>query len=77
MVMLRRLWQRWKVIARTIGTFQSRVLLNVFYVLVLAPFALAVKWLADPLQLTRHSHSHWRPKETNSDRGWEHARRQS
>lgn len=74
--MLRRLWQQWKVIASTIGTFQSRVLLNAFYFLVLAPFALAVKGLSDPLRLARHRPAQWRPKEPPPDRGGEQARRQ-
>jgi hypothetical protein len=38
--MLRRLWHHWKVIAHRIGNFQSRVLLNVFYLLILLPFGL-------------------------------------
>ncbi len=74
--MLQRLWQHWKVIAYTIGTFQSRVLLNVFYVLILAPFALTVKWLSDPLRIKRQSRSQWLPKETTPERGGERARRQ-
>jgi hypothetical protein len=74
--MLRRFWQRWKVIAHKIGTFQSRVLLNIFYFLVLAPFALGVKQLSDPLRIKRQRQSHWLPKQTSPVTGWEQARRQ-
>lgn len=44
-------WARWKVIARAIGNFQARVLLSVFYFVVVPPFALAVKLWSDPLRL--------------------------
>jgi hypothetical protein len=50
---LRRLWQGWKRLGRKIGDFQARVLLTVFYFVILAPFALAMRWLADPLGLKR------------------------
>jgi hypothetical protein len=48
---LRRLWERWKVIAHIIGNFQARVLLTVFYFLIVPPFALIVKAFKDPLGL--------------------------
>jgi hypothetical protein len=47
-----RAWERWKVIAHAIGTFQARVLLSVFYFIVVPPFALIVK-VKDPLGLRR------------------------
>jgi hypothetical protein len=74
--MLRRLWHRWKEIAHQIGTFQARVLLNVFYLLILTPFALAVRLLADPLHLQQQRHSQWLPKEPPLTSRWEQARRQ-
>jgi hypothetical protein len=45
-----RIWARWKVIAHAIGNFQARVLLSVFYFVVVPPFALIVK-VKDPLGL--------------------------
>lgn len=42
---------RWKAIAHKIGEFQSRLILSVFYYVVFAPFALALKIFSDPLQL--------------------------
>jgi hypothetical protein len=53
-----RTWARWKVIAQTIGNFQARVLLSVFYFSVVPPFALIVKLFKDPLML--------RPPQNNS-----------
>ena len=48
---LKWLWTRWKAIAHKIGDFQARGILSLFYFIVLAPFALGVKILSDPLQL--------------------------
>ena len=60
-----RAWARWKVIAHTIGNFQARLLLSVFYVVMVPVFALIVK-LKDPLQLRRHgpdgTTSFWRAR---------------
>ena len=56
---LRRFWERFKVIARIIGNLQSRVLLTVFYFVILAPFAFGVRLFSDPLGLKRKRNSHW------------------
>jgi hypothetical protein len=74
--MFRRLWERWKAIAHIIGTFQSRVLLTVFYFLILAPFGLGVRLFGDRLRLRRQHHSHWLGKERQTTTSWEQARRQ-
>jgi hypothetical protein len=50
---LKKLWARWKVVAHKIGEFQSRLILSLFYYVVLAPFALGLKVFSDPLQLKR------------------------
>jgi len=55
---LRRLWQGWKRVGKKIGDFQARVLLTVFYFVILAPFALGVRLLADPLALKRRAGWH-------------------
>ena len=44
-------WARWKVIAQKIGNVQARVLLSLFYFVVVPPFALIVKGFSDPLGL--------------------------
>ena len=74
--MVRRLWERWKTIAQKIGTFQSRVLLIVFYFLILPPFGLGVRLFSDPLRLRRQHHSQWLGKERQTITSWEQARRQ-
>jgi hypothetical protein len=73
--MFRRLWERWKILAHKVGTFQSRVLLNVFYFLILLPFGVGVKLLSDPLHIKRQQGSHWVNKAAGTT-NWEHARRQ-
>lgn len=53
--MLRTIWRRWLVLAHKIGTFQSRILLTLFYFVILAPFGLAVRALSDPLHVKSRS----------------------
>jgi hypothetical protein len=45
------LWARWVVIAHAIGNFQARVLLSVFYFVLIPPFAVIVRLFKDPLEL--------------------------
>ena len=56
--MLKRAWQNWKRIAQKIGNFQARVLLTVFYVVLVSPFGLAARWFSDPLRIKRPP-DHW------------------
>jgi len=63
--LLRELWNRWLTLAKKIGNFQSRVILTVFYFLIVTPFGLLVRIFSDPL----HSKSgpgqtRWLPRET-------------
>lgn len=46
-----RLSRRWKGIAQAIGNFQARILLTVFYFVVVLIFAFLVKCFTDPLRL--------------------------
>lgn len=58
--MLRNIWNRWVVLARKIGNFQSRVLLTLFYFVIVAPFGLVMSLLGDPL----------RRRKPPADSGW-------
>jgi hypothetical protein len=58
MELLRRLWEGWKRFGKKVGDFQARFLLSVFYVVILAPFGLGMRW-ADPLGL-RQTGQGWR-----------------
>ena len=44
----RRGWTRWIKVATVIGDFQARVVLSLFYFLIVLPFGLAVRLFADP-----------------------------
>ena len=56
--MLKRLWEAWKRLAHKIGDFQARVILTIFYAVLVLPFGLAVRLFADPLR-TRRLPAHW------------------
>ena len=65
--LLQRVWARWKDIAHSIGNFQARLLLSVFYVIICPIFALIVKG-KDPLQLhTRNRGSFWSERPRDED----------
>jgi len=73
--MLRRVWKQWKIIAHKVGNFQSRILLNIFYFIILMPFGLGVRLFSDHLCLKLQSGTHWVNKVTN-ETTMENARRQ-
>jgi hypothetical protein len=60
--LLRALWKRWTVIARAIGNFQARVILTLFYFVVVPPFALLLRVSRDPLRLRARTESFWVPR---------------
>jgi hypothetical protein len=72
----RRLWLGWKHVGRSVGDFQARVLLTVFYFVVIAPFALIVRWATDPLAVKPATPKGWRPREASPGMPLERARRQ-
>jgi hypothetical protein len=51
--MLKRLWQAWKAFGHKIATFQARVLLTVFYGVLVLPFGVATRLFADPLRIKK------------------------
>jgi hypothetical protein len=51
--MLKRAWQAWKRIAHKIGNFQARVLLTIFYGVLVLPFGLAARLFSDPLRIKK------------------------
>lgn len=71
---LKRMWEAWKRIGHVIGDFQARLLLTIFYAVLVLPFGLLIRWFGDPLHI-RHLPATWheRPSET-MDAEW--ARRQ-
>jgi hypothetical protein len=62
---LRELWAAWKRIARKIGDFQARILLTIFYFVLLAPFALLMRRTSDPLALKAQTPRGWGERQQN------------
>lgn len=73
---VRQLWAAWKRVARRIGDFQARVLLTIFYFVLLAPFALIVRRTSDPLGLKAATRRGWGEREERSEYTLEMAHRQ-
>ncbi len=63
MHLLRVLWVRWKAFGHRLATIQSRILLFLFYYVVLPPFALAMRAFSDPLRLRRSAGPAWLERE--------------
>jgi len=61
-ITMKNLWEWWKRVARKIGDFQARVILTIFYFVVLGPFALAVRLGSDPLAIKPGTPRGWHPK---------------
>jgi hypothetical protein len=71
---LRRLWEGWKRIAHRIGNVQARVMLTVFYIVIVTPFALAVRALSDPMRFA--APPAWLPKDPIGNDTGAYAKRQ-
>jgi len=48
--LLIRMWDGWKHFAKMVGDFQARVILTVIYFLLVAPYAVIVRAVSDPLR---------------------------
>jgi hypothetical protein len=53
----KRLWAAWKRFARQMGNFQGRVLLALFYFIIVTPFGLLVRLFSDPLRIKQRERS--------------------
>jgi len=58
---LRSAWERWKKIARAIGVVQTRILMVVFYFVLVLPLGLIMRMRGDPLHLKAPRGSNWTP----------------
>jgi hypothetical protein len=55
-----RIWQKFKEFMNRAGSFQSRIILSLFFFIVVTPIALAVKLASDPLRISyKDNDSHW------------------
>jgi hypothetical protein len=51
--MLKVVWLKWKGVANAVGTFQARILLTIFYGVLVLPFGIFVRFFSDPLRIRR------------------------
>jgi len=63
---LKHAWQAWTGIAHAIANFQARVLLTIFYAVLVLPFGIASRLFSDPLRIKRRP-TRWldHPEETH------------
>ena len=74
--LVKRLWRSWANFSSRMGSFHSRIVLSLFFFTVVTPFALAVRFLSDPLGIKhRNEMTHWLPR-TGTDVDLEQFRRQ-
>jgi hypothetical protein len=73
---VRNLWEGWKRVARKIGDFQARLLMTVFYFLILGPLAMVLRWRSDPLAIKATTARGWRDMEEKEGVPMDRARRQ-
>jgi hypothetical protein len=71
-----KVWRRWKAFAVQMGNFQSRILLTLFYFIIVTPFGLLVRLFSDPLQMRRSGQPPLWAERPASDAHLEDARRQ-
>lgn len=64
---MKKLWENWKNLAKKIGDFQARLILTVLYFVVVAPFALIVRFAADPLSIKPRAAQGWRTRAEPED----------
>jgi hypothetical protein len=57
----RRAWEGWKRIAHKIGVFQTRVIMTIFYFLLVLPLGLILRVVRDPLNLKHPEGTNWVP----------------
>ncbi|MBN1285595.1 MAG: hypothetical protein JXB47_09365 [Anaerolineae bacterium] len=76
MSILRKAWERWKVIGAVVGNYHGRAITLLFYFTVMVPFGVGVSLFSDPLRIKdRYTESTWVKRERIST-DVEDARRQ-
>jgi len=66
MKIIKRIWNRWKIIAHHIGIFQSRIILTFFYFVILLPIGIIFGFFKDVLEIKANHSTTWRNKEKQS-----------
>ncbi len=76
MRVLKIVWAKWQIFGHKLATVQARILLSLFYFLILGPFAVVLKLAADPLHLRAAGSRRWTPREQPPGEARTLARRQ-
>jgi hypothetical protein len=76
MKLLKIILEKWKILGHKVGNFQARLILGVFYFIVIAPFGCVVKFISKPLRLKMLHNSNWLPHEEEVAEVGSRARRQ-
>jgi hypothetical protein len=76
MNIIKKLWERWKAFGHKVGNFQARLILTIFYFIIISPFALVVKYGARPLRLKMLNASNWLSNQGHGEDIMTGARRQ-
>ena len=69
-------WEAWKRVAKKIGDIQARIILTIFYIFIVGPFALAIRWFGDPLAIKAGTRKGWRLRTNNDTASVERASQQ-
>ena len=70
------IWKYWKKIGHKVGNFQARLILSVFYFVLVLPFGTIVRFGAKPLRLKTSRTSNWLQSEVGAEDVMLRARRQ-
>lgn len=64
------IWKVWPGLAKEIGNFQARFFLTIIYAIVILPFGLLARLLADPLRIKKAPTSWIEHSQENMDMHW-------
>ena len=59
MNLIKKFWEKWQIFGHKVGNFQARLILSLFYFIVICPFAAVVKFGSKPLRLRISNGSNW------------------
>jgi hypothetical protein len=70
--LLKRAWTAWKAFGHKVGNFQARVLLTIFYGVLMLPFGLAARLFSDPLRIKKRPDAWLDHPDETYDMEWAH-----
>jgi len=76
LLFFRNLTERWKRVGHKIGDFQARLILTLFYFIIVGPFALVIRFGGDPLRIKPGTMRGWVKPTTHEEPVLERALRQ-